>query len=108
MKYLLCLLFASCVTAGDLQRITDQVVLFEETLYDDSATVADVQDGLTALREGVAEVVEDVREREDNALSSMSGELGVAGILTAFGLNYMRDRRRRMLGEPTKVGPPGA
>lgn len=114
------LLSASCVMSGDLKRLQDAQVTFEdrvvEAIADQEATSSEKLDEIAeANRDRIAEaeeVIKDVVTRSIDAgknlaeldwvelLISLLGTAGVAAVGGTALTNKVRDNRRRMRGEP--------
>ena len=103
-------MLGACVTSGDLERVALHVRDIEETLDDETATQAQLEQAFQDAREGIAAVAEDVKARTEDAkeagLSLLEGG-GLAGGITTLGmflLNQMRNgTRRRDLADVKKA-----
>lgn len=103
-----CVIFiaASCVTSGDLQRVTDSVAQLETVLDDPLATQAELEAAIASTTAEIEAVVEDVEERTEQAAESglsLAEGGGLAGIITGVGmlvLNQLRNHsREKALGK---------
>lgn len=85
----------SCVTSGDLQRITDKMEDFERVLDDPLATQEDLSEAIAATKEEVKAVAADVKDRTDTFGDTLLEQGGIAGAVTAAGLALLSAHRNK-------------
>ena len=118
MKYTLLLaplLLSSCVTSGDLDQVANSVRNLELVAADRYSTQEDLEEAIDATGQEIADVARRAEERAraiaEGVPESPSGwlalllKLGVAAGAGTVATNKVRDRRRKLRGEPTDPLP---